>query len=121
MWLRQKLGSETSLAMKTLQWAGVASKGSTSLEVLLRFKCLILVSVALKRRSIRWWKQLPAVVKERATYGQVCCLFWPPPDGSAAELSYKAEDWLDWWQRSTLAKSAQLLVQVHAYSTGLWL
>ena len=52
-WLREKLGSDGSLAMKTLEWAGVASKHPASLEILLRFKCLILVAVALKRRSVR--------------------------------------------------------------------
>ena len=54
VWLREKLGFDGSLAMKTLEWAGVASRQQYSLEALLRFKCLILVAVSLKRRSVRW-------------------------------------------------------------------
>ena len=42
----------------------------------------------------------------------MCCLFWPPPNAQALDLPYTAEGWLQWWKRSTFARSLQLLLQV---------
>ena len=42
----------------------------------------------------------------------MCCLFWPPPNAQALDLPYTTEGWLQWWKRSTFARSLQLLLQV---------
>jgi hypothetical protein len=53
-WLRQKLGPEDSNMVAALKWIGVLTNDvDTPLEAALRFKCLILVAVTLKRRSLR--------------------------------------------------------------------
>jgi hypothetical protein len=53
-WLRQKLGPEEGGLVAALKWLGVLTDDpSTPLETALRYKCLILVAVTLKRRSLR--------------------------------------------------------------------
>ena len=53
-WLRRTLGPEDSRALRTLEWVGVAAADLGSpLESILRYKCLVLVAVTLKRRSMR--------------------------------------------------------------------
>ena len=53
-WLRRTLGPEDSRALLTLEWVGVAAHDLGSpLESILRYKCLVLVAVTLKRRSMR--------------------------------------------------------------------
>jgi hypothetical protein len=54
-WLRRKLGPEEGGLVAALKWVGVLTKdAATPLEAALRFKCLILVAVTLKRRSLRF-------------------------------------------------------------------
>jgi hypothetical protein len=60
----------------------------------------------------RWLRHMPEEVKGAGGHGQVCCLFWPPPGGQSAEMTYSTYGWLDWWHRSAFAKSLNLLVQV---------
>lgn len=59
------LGPPAGLPRRAARYAGLLPAGAaTSLEALLRLKCLVLIAVTLKRRSLRWgrllWKHLQA-------------------------------------------------------------
>ncbi|KAL6770350.1 hypothetical protein ACKKBG_A34605 [Auxenochlorella protothecoides x Auxenochlorella symbiontica] len=59
--------------------AGDPSQHDTGhLQRLLTWKVLVLVTVAAKRRSLKWKSQLPAAVRSSRVAGAACPLFWPP-------------------------------------------
>jgi len=91
-----------SLAPWVLAWAGVPvvgpdplsgelplPGGGRGLEVLLRWKALLLAAAALWQRARRWEQRLPAEVLAAAQPGDACPLFWPLPgsQGAAAARS----------------------------------
>ncbi|KAK9858804.1 hypothetical protein WJX84_000839, partial [Apatococcus fuscideae] len=80
-WVQALLGPPDGNPVKMAEWLGlrVSSPSRSNLESALRTKFLLLLAVNLKQRSLRWWRHLPAAVKQAAGPGSACCLFWPPP------------------------------------------
>lgn len=55
-WLRHLLGSHDFIAFKAVTWAGVKDvpQRAGPLEAVLRSKCIVLLAVTMKRRSVRY-------------------------------------------------------------------
>ena len=85
-WIQSQL-LDTSL-IDVLLWVGIDASSTAAttkleLEVLLRYKVMILAAVALNRRSLLWCAKLPEAVRREGQqrFGAVCPLFWPPFPG----------------------------------------
>ena len=54
-WLRQMLGSNESIVVKTVIWAGIEDvpQKAGPMETVMRSKCLLLFAVTMKRRAVR--------------------------------------------------------------------
>lgn len=70
-----------------LMWLGLPLSGDDpaaaqvqglGLEVMLRYKALILVAVAVRSKAKQWQQLLPDVVVGAAAVNRPCPLFWPP-------------------------------------------
>ncbi|GAB4823805.1 hypothetical protein N2152v2_010851 [Parachlorella kessleri] len=96
-WVRDFLTSLDPNAANWLEWTGLrltATTGARVVERVLRCKALLLVAVAVKRRTFRWYKKLPQDVKAASCCGAPCPLFWPPSahhPSTSALLEERAE------------------------------
>ncbi|KAK9863698.1 hypothetical protein WJX84_001768 [Apatococcus fuscideae] len=110
-WIQALLGPPEGVLAKLAVWTGLRLNASSrsNLEYMLRAKFLLLLAVNLKQRSLRWWRHLPAAVKQAAGPGSACCLFWPPP-GIEVEQHPSLGMWM-WIKSSSLFTLLQLAGQ----------
>lgn len=112
-WLRNLLGPIDGLVVQMLQWAGLrpVETGAANLEAVLRMKFFVLVAIVLKRRALRWEKQLPAEVREAGKAGNPCCLFWPPTAVAVHDGDTTAEGVWARLRKQSFVQSLLLAVQ----------
>ncbi|CAL8464921.1 g4456 [Coccomyxa elongata] len=110
-WICDRAGPPDGLPARIVRYLGLLSCGSgQTLEMLLRAKCLILIAITLKRRSLRWVRHLPEAVKRAGAPSSQCCLFWTPSDAEVTEDSAS----LGLWKRirnSALGRSVRLAIK----------